>query len=74
VVRVDVEVALRRDLEVERAVARHLLEHVVEERHPGRDLRAALPVEVELHADLRLLGVAGDFGFTHGAAGATRAG
>ena len=72
VVRVDVQVALRGDLDVERAVARDLLEHVIEKRHAGRHRRLAGAVEVELDADLRLVGVAGDFGFTHGHAGTWR--
>src|SRR5258708_36114350 len=65
VVRVDVQVALRLDLEVEQAVARHLVEHVLEERQPGRELRRALAVQVELHPDLGLLGVARDFSGSH---------
>jgi hypothetical protein len=35
VVGVDVQVALRLDVEVEHAVARHLVEHVLEKRHAG---------------------------------------
>ena len=65
VVRVDVQVALGLDLEVEHAVARHLVEHVLEERQAGGELRRALAVQVELHPDLGFLGVAGDFGGSH---------
>src|SRR6185369_6264552 len=60
VVAVDVQVTLGIDLEVDRAVAGDLVEHVVEEADPGRDLRCADAVEVDAHADLRLLGVAAD--------------
>ena len=58
VVRVDVQVALGLDLEVDHAVARHLVEHVLEERQAGGELRHALAVQVEPDADLRFLGVA----------------
>ena len=48
VVRVDVQVALGLDLEVEHAVARDLVEHVVEERHAGGEsFAAAAAVEVD---------------------------
>ena len=44
VVRIDVQVALGFDLEVEHAVAGHLVEHVLEERQAGRQsLRRARP-------------------------------
>jgi hypothetical protein len=39
VVRVDVQIAAGFDFQVEKAVARHLVEHVVEERHLGCDAR-----------------------------------
>ena len=41
VVRVDVQVALRLHVEVEHAVPRDLVQHVVEERHAGGELRAS---------------------------------
>ena len=46
------EVALHADLEVERAVARQEIEHVVEEADAGRALARARPVQgqVELQA------------------------
>ncbi len=60
------QVALGLDGEVERAVAGELVEHVVEERDAGGELRIAAAVEVERHADLRLPGVALDFRLAHG--------
>ena len=45
--RVDVQVALGVDVEVEHAVARDLVEHVVEERHAGGELGAAAAVEID---------------------------
>ena len=68
VVRVDLEVALGAHREVDHAVARDLVEHVVEERDAGGELRRAAAVEVERHEDLGLLGVALDFRLTHGRA------
>ena len=58
VVAVDVQVALGVDLEVDQSVARDLVEHVVEEADAGGQLRRAAAVEIDAHADLRLLGVA----------------
>ena len=45
-------------VEVDQAVARDLVEHVVEETDPGGQLRLARAVEIDAHADLRLLGIA----------------
>ena len=50
------------DVEVDQAVARDLVEHVVEEADAGRELRGAAAVEVDADADLRFLGVAADVG------------
>ena len=51
---IDVEVACRVDGQVERAVAREQLQHVIEETDAGADLVLALAVEVDLHRDRRL--------------------
>jgi len=56
VVRVDVQVALGLHREVEPAVPPELADHVVEERHAGVAVRLAGPVEVQLDADVALLG------------------
>ena len=56
--RVDVQIALGAHDEVDHAVARDLVEHVVEERDARGELRIAGAIEVELDADLGLLGVA----------------
>ena len=56
VVRIDLQVALRLDREVERGVLAQLFDHVVEEGQARRDLGAARAVEVERHGDGRLLG------------------
>jgi hypothetical protein len=60
VVRIDVQVALRLDVEVEHAVAPHLVEHVIEERDAGGEPGAPGAVQIDAHGDLRLRGVPGD--------------
>src|SRR5688500_11840218 len=65
VMRVDIEIALRFDVEIDHAVPRDLVEHVLEEGQPGGEPGDALAVQVDLHADLGLLGVAGDFSGPH---------
>src|SRR5206468_9778713 len=54
VVLVDVEIAVRFHLEVEKAVYRDELEHVVEERQTGRDVVFTRAVEVDADLDARL--------------------
>jgi hypothetical protein len=56
VVRVDVEVARRRDRQVEAAMPREQLEHVIEEADAGPHLVAAAAVEIDLQPDLRFRG------------------
>src|SRR5947209_2741035 len=55
VVVVYVQVAAALDFEVEQAVAREQLQHVIEERHARRDLRRADAVEHKADAHVRLL-------------------
>ena len=55
VMTVDLDVALRGHREIEQAVARDLVEHVVEERERRRDAALAGPVEGDLDLDARLL-------------------
>src|SRR5438132_13292310 len=64
-VRVDLEVALRVEVEVEGAVARELVEHVVEEGDAGSQRRLACAVEVDGPASLRFLRVALDLCLAH---------
>ncbi len=56
VVRVDVQIALGRDGEVEHAMATHLVEHVIEKRNAGRKLRVAAAVDHDADLDLGLRG------------------
>ncbi len=45
--RIDVDVAGAAKREVESAIARHLLQHVVEEREPGRDIDPPATVDCD---------------------------
>jgi hypothetical protein len=53
--RVDVDVAAPLEREVEPAVARGLLQHVVQERQVGRDLHLRAAIERQLAAQLGLV-------------------
>ena len=66
---VDIEIAARLHAEIEEAVAREDVEHVVEERDAGIDLGLAATVDVQLDGDVGLLGRACH---TRAAAGAPR--
>mgnify|MGYP000054798659 CR=1 FL=1 len=55
---VDVQITFRGDRQVDEPVASDLIEHVLEERHPGVEFGLAAAVEVDRHGDLRLQGVA----------------
>jgi hypothetical protein len=65
VVRVDVQVTLGRNLQVDHAVTRHLIQHMVEKRHAGRQFGRAGAIQVKADADLGFTGVARDRGSTH---------
>ncbi len=62
VMTVDVQIALGFDFEIDQAVARNLIEHVIEEADAGRELGGPCAVEVDPHADLRFLRIALDLG------------
>ena len=51
---IDVEIALRLQREIEAAVAREQLQHVIEEADAGADVVPALPVDRQPPLDLRL--------------------
>lgn len=63
--RVDMQVAFRLDLQIHHAVARDLVQHVVEEGHAGSQLGLACAVEVEANRDLGFERISGDFGLPH---------
>ena len=63
---VDMQVTLGLDVQVDQAMACDLVEHVVEKRHPGGELRNPRAVEVEADRDLGFEGVASDLCGAHG--------
>ena len=60
VVLVDMQIALGLERNVDQRVAGELLDHVVEEADPGRDLVGPGPVEIDGGRDRGLLGLARD--------------
>src|SRR5438477_12739451 len=66
---IDVQVAPGPNVEIEHAVTGDLIEHMVEERHPGGKLGPAAAVEVHLDGDRRLLRAAFDARAAAGAGG-----
>jgi hypothetical protein len=66
VVLVDVQVALHFQPDVDQRMAAELLDHVVEEADPGRNVVGAGPVEVDLDEDVGLCRLAGDPAGAHG--------
>ena len=54
VMRVDVKIARASDFEIEQAVPREQLEHMIEKPDAGCDLRLAAAVEVDLHLHVGL--------------------
>src|SRR6185437_4325134 len=53
---VHVEIAARGEIQIEGAVPRDLLEHVIEKTNAGPDARAALPIQIYAHANLGFAG------------------
>jgi hypothetical protein len=62
VVLIDVQIALRFDMQIERAVTRDEVEHVIEKANAGGDFGGAAPVEIQTQTDARLVGFAIDCG------------
>src|SRR5439155_27141316 len=60
VMRVDVQVAVRANVEIDQAVAPDLIEHVIEKRHAGGERRMSAAVQVDVDGDRRLGGLALD--------------
>ena len=65
VMRVDVQVALGGDVDIDQRMPRDLVQHMVEEADAGRNVRHAGSVEVDTDLDGGFLGFAGDLGFAH---------
>jgi hypothetical protein len=62
---IDVEIAVSLDREVERAMAREELEHVIEEADAGRDGIAPSTFDRQLQQDLRLGRLTVDYRAAH---------
>jgi histidinol-phosphate aminotransferase len=65
VVGIDMQIAFRLDLEVDHAVTRNLIQHVIEEADPRGQRRLAAAIQIELHPDLGFKGITLDFGAAH---------
>ena len=52
VVLIDVQIALRFDFQIDGAVPRDEIEHVIEEANAGRDCGCAAPVEIQMQTDV----------------------
>ena len=66
VVRIDVQIALGLDIQVDQTVTRNLIQHVIEKRHAGGERADAGAVEIEADRDLGFQGIAGNLGGAHG--------
>src|SRR5574343_1739271 len=64
--RVDVQVALGVDVDVDPAMTGDLVKHVIEKGHAGSKFALAGAIEIETHSDLRLQRVACNFGLPQG--------
>ena len=65
VVLIDVEISVGFEVEVEAAVLREKLEHVVEETNAGRDFVASPAVNAQARLDPSFLGIATNLGLSH---------
>jgi len=62
--KIDMQIAFGAQRQVDQAVARELLQHVIEEADAGRDVARTGAVEIDGAADLRLTRDALDAGLT----------
>jgi hypothetical protein len=59
------QVALRFDLKVHHSVTRHLIEHVIEKRHPGSASALTAAVEIQTHRNPGFESISANFGLPH---------
>ena len=64
-VRIDMQIALRLDLQINHSVLGHLIEHVIEEWHPRGELSLPGAVKIDANRDLGLKSVSANFGLPH---------
>jgi hypothetical protein len=69
---VDVEITRGVDVEIEAAVPRDELEHVIEKSDSGRDSITPTPVELETERDRRFLGLPIDYAAPHSTSSSAR--
>ena len=58
---VHIEIAAGVHVEIKRAVTCNQFKHVIEEADSRRDARRSTPIEIQLQADVRLVGLAMNF-------------
>jgi hypothetical protein len=62
---VNVQITLGFDVEIDQAMTGNLIQHVIKERHAGGKFALTGTIQIEAHNDLRLQGVARNFGLPH---------
>ena len=60
------QVSNRLNIKIDQAVPGDLVKHVVQKRHTGRKFALTGTIKIQTHSDLRLQGVACNFGLPHG--------
>ncbi len=63
---IDLNIANRRNIKIDQAVAGDLVEHVVKEGNAGGELALAAAIEIKTHGNLRFKGVTCNFSLPHG--------
>jgi hypothetical protein len=66
VMRVNVQITFGDNLQIEHAVTRHLVEHMVEEAYSGGKPGASGAVQIQANLDLGLQGISVNLGLAHG--------
>jgi len=65
-VRIDMQITLGLDRQIDEPMAGNLIEHVIEKRHTAIQTGLARTIQIEMHADLGFESVAADFCLPHG--------
>src|SRR5690348_4928935 len=69
---IHVQIAARLQIQIHRAVPGDLLEHMIEEAHPGGNARVSAAIEVQLYANVRLFRFPVQRRFSHRIASSSR--
>jgi hypothetical protein len=59
---VNMQIAFGGNIQIDQTVARDLVEHMVEKRYAGRELRLTIAIQIDADGDLCFEGIAGDGG------------